>query len=104
MGRSRAGGRVIFAGRQPEIAPGRSFLEAPATEIAFPTAGLRDLPKPDLVMAPPVPAVKYLHRRLADAEVYFLFNESQAELTNRLVRSTRRRLRPGRSQRVMSNS
>lgn len=44
------------------------------------SAVLAALPEPDLVLSPAAPPVTYLHRSLADAEIFFLFNESDREL------------------------
>ena len=93
---ARSGGQVIFLGKLPELVVDRSYRDAvagprelswaflePSPEL---TAGvLSRLPAPDVVVqADPAntspPSVKCLHRRLADAEVYFLFNEGTQPL------------------------
>ena len=38
---------------------------------------LATLPESDLKIGQPVPQVKYLHRLLKDADLYFIFNESK---------------------------
>ena len=82
-----AGGKVIFAGAAPTMVVERSFLDAkekpdlsfatllePAGEI---TARLiASLPKPDVALDSPCPALKYTHRAWRDADLYFFFNES----------------------------
>jgi hypothetical protein len=80
-----AGGKVIFMGNQPELVPDKNFLEAgiadnitwaktePSGKIT--PAVLSYLPASDLKLETPCPDIKYLHRRLKDAELYFLFNE-----------------------------
>lgn len=93
---ARSGGQVIFLGRLPELVVGRSYREAAPGPKELPWAVLEPrielaagvlsrLPAPDVVLqagpgnaAPP--CVKCLHRRLADAEVYFLFNEAAQTL------------------------
>jgi hypothetical protein len=82
-----AGARVIFVGRTPSVVYDRTFLqaEARAPDLGFATllessAELTDrviaaLPA-DVKLDAPCPAVKYIRRTLADADVYFFFNES----------------------------
>jgi hypothetical protein len=82
----KAGGRVVFLGRTPSLAAARTILHAsapgdlswafiePAAEIT--PRVLSALPPPDVALDQPAHAVKYLHRRWRDADVYFLFNES----------------------------
>ena len=41
---------------------------------------LATLPESDVVLTPAAPAVKYLHRSLADGEIFFFFNETDREL------------------------
>jgi len=86
-----AGGRVVFVGRTPTEVVGRTFLHpvAEKPDLGFATLEpdphitervLAALPPPDLKLSAPAPALKYLHRRLADGEVYFLFNEGEETL------------------------
>lgn len=93
---ARAGGQVVFLGRLPELVAGRSYRDATPGPRELPWAFVEPrseltadvvarLPAPDVVLqagpdnaAPP--AVKCLHRRLADADVYFLFNEGSQPL------------------------
>jgi len=93
---ARSGGRVVFLGKLPEMVVGRSFLHAAKgpTSLGWATIEpkgdlsatvLAQLPDPDCVIetdpgAAAAPSVKCLHRRLADAEVYFLFNEGAQTL------------------------
>lgn len=88
---AKGGGQVIFVEALPELVAGKTFLHAVPgpTRLAWARLvnraeffrGARQLlPKPDLVLEPQsvgasCAAVKYVHRRLADGEVYFLFNE-----------------------------
>jgi hypothetical protein len=81
-----AGGRVIFLGGGPAAVVDRTFLGAggpPDLGWAQRThsdgleeAVLLALPRPDVQLDQPCPPVKCLHRRLADADLYFFFNES----------------------------
>lgn len=43
------------------------------------------IPDEDLQLSSPNPALRYIHRRLADATVFLLFNESSAPLTGRVT-------------------
>jgi hypothetical protein len=93
---ARSGGQVIFLRRLPELSVGRSYRDAAPGPKEVPWAFLEPrieltadvlsrLPAPDVVlqMGPANTAptcVKCLHRRLADADVYFLFNEGAQTL------------------------
>jgi hypothetical protein len=80
------GGKVIFVGRTPTQVIGRTFLKPggapdlsfavlePAEEIT--ARVVQALPKPDVALDRPCPPITYNHRSLADAQVYFFFNES----------------------------
>ena len=37
------------------------------------------MPSPDVSLNKEIPAIKYRHRRLSDADVYFFFNESDQD-------------------------
>jgi hypothetical protein len=85
-----AGGKVIFLGREPTMVVEKAFLGAGGpTDLDWAMhelsgkltdAVLGALPDPDVVLEQPCPAIKYTHRRLKDADVYFFFNEaSQAQ-------------------------
>jgi len=83
---SASGGKVIFMGYLPKLLVGKTFLNAAGTgDINFgmkEPAGqltrtvLEALPKADLLLDRPCSSIKYLHRSLTDAEIYFIFNES----------------------------
>ena len=93
---AKGGGRVIFVGQLPQLVAGKTFLHAvkgPArlpwatlvADTGLPEPALDLLPKPDLRLeqrsaSASCPAVKYVHRHLADGEVYFLFNEGTCAL------------------------
>lgn len=87
-----AGGRVVFVGRTPTVVVGRTFLHplAGPPDLGFATLEpephitakvLAALPPPDVKFNAPAPTLKYLHRRLADGDVYFLFNEGQGPVS-----------------------
>ena len=83
---SRKGGCVVFLGRAPSLVVDKTFLYAsgpPDVSWAHLEASgqlskmvLDALPEPDVVLDQACPSVKCLHRKLKDADVYFLFNES----------------------------
>jgi hypothetical protein len=85
------GGKVIFVGNMPTMVVDRTFLHPePAPDLSFamhePTDDLTppvitDLPKPDFHLDQPCPPIKYTHRAWADADLYFIFNESNVEQT-----------------------
>lgn len=88
---AKGGGNVIFIGRLPELVADRTFLDADGGPTNLPWATLATstewwarsqslLPPPDVILERSTadaccPAVKCLHRRLADGDVYYLFNE-----------------------------
>jgi hypothetical protein len=88
---SDGGGKVIFLGTLPSLAADANFVNA--TSIGDISWALREpsgkltpaiigsLPDPDFKTDRSLPAVKYLHRKWADAEMYFIFNEEQAPVT-----------------------
>jgi hypothetical protein len=86
------GGKVVFVGRTPSMVVGRTFLHPeegppdlsfatvePSAEIT--TRVVAALPPPDVNLDAACPPIKYLHRRLADGDVYFFFNESSRPQT-----------------------
>jgi hypothetical protein len=84
---ARSGGRVVFLEKLPELIVAKSFLHAAKgpsnlawAKITLSAAALAPLPEPDCVLkssgGAACSSVKYVHRRLPDADVYFLFNES----------------------------
>jgi hypothetical protein len=85
---AQSGGRVVFLGQTPSLVVGGSFLKAET-----PRAGdfdwaiveasgdltrrvLDALPGPAVALEPAPPGVKCLKRRWQDADLYFLFNET----------------------------
>jgi hypothetical protein len=81
------GGKVLFLGKPPELVVDKTFTEAKKTEnihwAKIEPSGkinpevLNNLPPSDVRLAQPCPDIKYLHRKLKDAELYFLFNEGK---------------------------
>ncbi|HVS51953.1 MAG TPA: glycosyl hydrolase [Opitutaceae bacterium] len=84
---AQAGGKVIFIGAAPRLVTDKNFLTAngpadigwavnePAGEVS--ERVLAALPPPDVALDQATPGLKYNHRRLKDADVYFLFNEGE---------------------------
>jgi len=82
-----SGGKVIFVGNMPTLAINKTFLDA-AKPGDFnwakqETSGkitpdiINFLPEPDLKIDKGCPAIKYIHRKLEDGELYFIFNEGK---------------------------
>jgi hypothetical protein len=79
------GGTVIFLGSAPALVVGTAFLNADGpADISWAvhessgelTARVfESFPEPDILMSQPHPAVKGIHRKLRDADLYFFFNE-----------------------------
>jgi hypothetical protein len=84
-----AGGKVVFVGKTPEMVVERTFLHpAGAPDLSFAirepagditAAVVAALPKADVALDRPAPLIRYMHRRWADADLYFFFNESNEE-------------------------
>jgi hypothetical protein len=80
-------GKVIFLGEAPSLVVEKTFLDAKGpADISWAvqeSSGqltesiLKALPEPDVTLSLNCPAIKYLHRKLSDADVYFFFNESE---------------------------
>jgi hypothetical protein len=84
-----AGGKVFFVGRLPTLAPAKNYLDAPApADLSWAVheasgqltpAIFAALPVPQVSLDQPHPDLKYAHRRLQDADIYFFFNENLEE-------------------------
>jgi polygalacturonase len=84
------GGKVIFMGVLPPVASEKTFREAKSATIfsqaiiassgQFTSEVIEALPEPDVKLDKSQPAIKYIHRKLVDAEIYFFFNEGTADL------------------------
>ena len=82
----KEGGEVIFLGDQPKLVVDWTFRDAkgPADitwAVHEPLSDLTDavlgaLPPADFHLAHPAPSIKYTHRKWNDADLYFVFNES----------------------------
>jgi hypothetical protein len=107
---AEAGNRVLFLGGTPQLISGRTILDArPATpaDFAFATivptrlphtppppapmsvppeilSALNAIPAQDATLETPDTAVRLMHRKLKDAEVFLLFNESAAPVQHTL--------------------
>jgi hypothetical protein len=81
------GGKVLFLGKPPGLVMEKTFSEARKTEAITwgkiepsgkITSGILNyLPPSDVKLQKPCPDIKYLHRKLKDAELYFIFNEGK---------------------------
>jgi hypothetical protein len=68
----------------PGNAPDLSFaVSEPSGGIT--AAVVQALPKPDVAVDRPNPSIKYTHRKLSDADLYFFFNESQEKQARSVV-------------------
>jgi hypothetical protein len=88
---AKAGGKVIFFGSAPKLVMDKNFLTAtgpagiswatlePAPEIT--PQVLAALPAPDVATSQATTWLKYNHRRLKDADLYFFFNEGEQPLS-----------------------
>ena len=82
---AQAGGKVIFLGHAPKLVMDKNFLTAtgPAdiswavfqAPAAVMPGLLAALPAPDVALSKETTWLKYNHRQLKDADVYFFFNE-----------------------------
>ncbi|HYW70835.1 MAG TPA: glycosyl hydrolase, partial [Pyrinomonadaceae bacterium] len=99
----RNGGTVIATRRRPELVPGMKATPAEQAELqetvkrlfAGPAAKahfvedekevferkLTSLLQPDMALSKPVPEIGFVHRRTADADLYFVANTSNAPQT-----------------------
>jgi hypothetical protein len=88
---AKAGGKVIFLGNAPKLVMDKNFLTAtgPAdiSWAVFETASeitpkvLAVLPAPDVATDQETTWLKYNHRRMKDADLYFFFNEGDQPLS-----------------------
>lgn len=84
---AKAGGKVIFLGKEPALIVEKTFLNATTASdprwasLREPSGEVNDkvlatLPKPDVVLDQSDSNIKFMHRKWRDADVYFAFNES----------------------------
>jgi hypothetical protein len=88
---AKAGGKVVFLGSAPKLVMDKNFLTAtgpadvswavlePGSEIT--PRVLAALPAPDVATDQSTTWLKYNHRRMKDAEMYFFFNEGEQPLS-----------------------
>ncbi|MGD1085997.1 MAG: glycosyl hydrolase [Verrucomicrobiota bacterium] len=88
---ARAGGKVVFLGNAPKLVMDKNFLTAtgpadiswavlePGREVT--PKVLAALPASDVATDQPTTWLKYNHRRMKDAEMYFFFNEGEQALS-----------------------
>ncbi|WP_448700257.1 glycosyl hydrolase [Mucilaginibacter sp. AW1-3] len=89
---AKDGGQVIFMDNLPEILTKGSFLKAyNATHgptdykwcrLQVGPTDFANITNFDVKLQKPEPAIKYIHRVLKDADIYFFFNESDKEQNN----------------------
>ena len=81
------GGKVIFVGQTPSLILDKTFMDArEKPDLSFATliepsgditaAVLAALPKPDVKLDAAFPRLTYTHRKWADGDMYYFFNES----------------------------
>jgi hypothetical protein len=94
-----AGGKVIFTGDLPKMVSEKNFLQAEKPgDISWAVNDTSELKDPeilkliggrDLIPDKPFASVKYLHRKLNDADLYFIFNEGTDEQSLKITLSGR---------------
>ncbi|MGN6368964.1 MAG: glycosyl hydrolase [Phycisphaerae bacterium] len=94
-----SGGTVIFFGNSPRLVMDKNFLTATGpADISWatlePTSDvtadvLHKLPEPDVATDQPTTWLRYNHRRLKDADLYFFFNEGEQPLSVNATVSSR---------------
>jgi len=85
---ANAGGKVIFVGKTPTLVLDKTFMDAKQEkpDLSFATliessgditpAVIAALPKPDVKLDAEFLRLTYTHRKFADGDMYFFFNES----------------------------
>jgi hypothetical protein len=84
---AKAGGKVIFVGKTPALVLDKTFMDAKEKpDLSFATliepsgditpAVIAALPKPDVRLDSEFLRLTYTHRKFADGDMYFFFNES----------------------------
>ena len=77
---ARAGGVVVFLGRQPTKAPGFQATDAEHAEVQRLVKAMKTFPNlragltPDIAIQPAHPEVGFIHRKSGTTDVYFLAN------------------------------
>ncbi len=86
---AKQGGKVIFVGKTPSLILDKTYLDMKEKpDLSFATliessgditpAVIAALPKPDVKLDASFPRLTYTHRKWADGDMYFFFNESTA--------------------------
>jgi hypothetical protein len=92
---SSQGGNVLFIDETPALLTGKNFMDAQPVQTDFSLAHIntsettdlgsifsKRIRVPDVKLAAVNPTVKYIHRVIKDADVYFFFNESVTDEVN----------------------
>lgn len=92
---AEAGGKVIIIGTSPSLAIDKNFLNAndpgDLKWMLKEDSGkltkeiINILPEPDLKTGNYMPQLKYTHRILKDADLYFIFNEGKNNISTSLI-------------------
>ncbi len=92
------GGKVIFLGKEPSLIVQNTFKDASSEPVdlswgIIESSGeltpnvLKAFPEPDVQFEISSPSVKYVHRKLKDADLYFFFNEgNEGHMSNVLLK------------------
>ncbi len=84
-----SGGKVVFLGDEPSLVVDKTFRDAtapgdlswaikePSGELTLEV--LKALPEPDVKLDSACAEIKYVHRKLADADLFFFFNEGRVK-------------------------
>ena len=75
-----AGGRVLFLGGQPRWLANGSYRDARPPAAKVPASSLDQLPPPDVTLSPRASGIRVAHRSLANAELFFFFNEGDSDV------------------------
>lgn len=81
----KSGGKLIYLGKPSVLAISKSFMEASEVELNWTvnessdntlSSLIKALPSSDFELKEPCKSIKYTHRKWKDADMYFIFNES----------------------------
>jgi len=86
------GGKVIFKGDKPSLIVAQSFINAGSTYdfgkmINEGKNVIKYLPESDFKLDQVSDSIKYNHRNFADGDLYFIFNEGNTAISNKLTLS-----------------
>jgi len=96
MAFSRAGGKLVFAGKDSFMLYDKDIMNSVPMDEAWLNGYRADNPEelaslvrqlhdPDVLLETSHPAVKYIHRELEDCDLYFFFNEGTEKVTTPAV-------------------